>query len=452
MLFRRSRDPRPEDLTDALLEGDRPVATGTVRAALAHRDFRIVWSGTFASNVGTWMQNVLLGAYALALTGDPSFVGLLVFAQLGPLLFLGPVGGMLADSLDRRRLLLWMQGVQMVLSAGLALLATSPAPSRTALFTTVLAIGVANALAAPALGAIIPTLVPREDLPGAVSLQSAQMNLSRVIGPAIGAPLYATLGVAWVFGLNALTYVFALAALLATPSPGRGPTPGGSGWAHLLSGFRYAASDPLIRRILLVLATFSFFSLAFVGLMPVVARDVYGIGPRSVAYGLLYAGFGLGAAAGAVSVGTRFADRAKAPLARASLAAFAVLLSAFTLAGTAPAAYPLAAALGFAYFVVITSLATVLQEHLDDQVRGRVMALWIMGFGGTVPLGVLLAGFVVRHTGVTAVLLAGAVVALVLAWWADLSALGAPGPLPRGRHTPRRPGRHGPSGARARRG
>ncbi len=450
MLFRRDRDPQPEDLTDAFLEGDRPVAAGTVRAALAHRDFRVIWSGTFASNVGTWMQNVLLGAYALALTGDPSFVGLLVFAQLGPLLFLGPVGGMLADLVDRRRLLLWMQAAQLVLSLGLAALAATPSPSRAAIFAVVLAIGVANALAAPALSAIIPTLVPRPDLPGAVSLQSAQMNLSRVIGPAIGAPLYAAFGPEWVFALNAATYLFAVLALTITPVPGRDGPAGASGWAHLVAGFRVAVTDPLIRRILVTLTAFSFFSLAFVGLMPVVARDNFGIGPRSVAYGLLYAVFGTGAAAGAVSVGTRFASRPKAPLARGGLLVFAGLLAGFALLRSAPAAYPVAAALGFAYFLVITSLATVLQEHLDDAVRGRVMALWIMAFGGTVPVGVLIAGFVARQVTVTVVLLAGAAVAAALAAWADLAAVGAPAdPTPRRRSRRRRPS---PGGVPARPG
>ncbi|MGZ8735263.1 MAG: MFS transporter, partial [Acidimicrobiia bacterium] len=135
-----------EETTDALVDGDRSVTSGTAQAALRHRDFRIVWSGTFASNIGTWMQNVLLGAFALKLTGDPGYVGLLVFAQLGPLLFLGPLGGVLADVLDRRRLLIWMQLEQLVFSIVLAVLVTSGRPSEVLIFLCVLAIGVGNAL------------------------------------------------------------------------------------------------------------------------------------------------------------------------------------------------------------------------------------------------------------------------------------------------------------------
>jgi predicted MFS family arabinose efflux permease len=194
--------------------------------------------------------------------------------------------------------------------------------------------------------------------------------------------------------------------------------------ARLASGFRLAARDPLIRRILIVLTTFSFFSLAFVGLMPVVADENFGIQPKSIGYGVLYAVFGLGAALGAASIGTLFAARSKERIARVALVAFAGLLTLFAVEDTAPLAYPTVTVLGFAYFCVITSLSTVLQQHLDDAIRGRIMALWIMGFGGMVPLGVLAGGFLVAPIGITAVLLLGAAVALALAAYADLRAVG----------------------------
>jgi hypothetical protein len=165
---------------------------------------------------------------------------------------------------------------------------------------------------------------------------------------------------------------------------------------------------------------FSFFSLTFVGLMPAIAADNFGIRPRSVEYGLLYACFGLGAAAGAISVGTLFAGRSKAPIPRLGLVVFAGLLTAFALLRTSPPAFPVGFVLGYFYFLVITSLATVLQENLDDGVRGRIMALWIMGFGGIVPVGVLVGGFVASYTNVTLVMLVGAAAALLLAPYAKL--------------------------------
>ncbi|MGZ4691680.1 MAG: MFS transporter [Acidimicrobiia bacterium] len=422
----REHDPTAEDATDALVDGDQPLATGTAIAALRHRDFRVVWAGTFASNVGTWMQNVFLGAFALRLTHDPAYVGLVFFAQLGPLLFLAPVGGVLADILDRRKLLIWMQLEQVAFSVLLAVLASASHPNRWAIFFCVLAIGIGNALSGPAISALLPMLVPREDLPGAVSLQSVQMNLSRVIGPAIGAPLYAVFGIGTVFGINAATYGFAIASLLVARYPARHARPESeTAFGRFLSGFKLAAADPLIRRILITMTLFSFFSLTFVGLMPEIAKANFDIGPKSAVYGFLYATFGLGAASGAVTVGTYFAHHSKAKIARWSLVAFAALLTTFAIVREAGLAFPVAFVLGFVYFMTITSLSISLQQHLDDAIRGRIMALWIMAFGGVVPLGVLAGGIAVEFIGITTLLLIGAVTALLLAWYCDLRAVGA---------------------------
>jgi len=417
-------EPDTEEATEAIIEGDLGFRRGTAQAALRNRDFRIFWGGTFASNIGTWMQNVLLGAFGYELTGSAVFVGILFFAQLGPLLFMSTVGGVLADVVDRRKLLIITQIEQLVLSVVLALLAASGDPSRVALVACVFAIGVGNSLSAPAIAAILPTLVPRADLPGAVSLQSVQMNLSRVIGPAIGAVIYSRTGAAPVFAINAGTYLFAVAGvILARYHPHAPGEVEERGLARLLSGFRLAGRDPLIRRILTTLVLFSFFSLTFVGLLPAIAADNFGIRPRSIEYGLLYASFGLGAATGAISVGTLLAGRSKAPIPRLGLVVFAGLLTVFALLRTDPPAYPLGFVLGFFYFLVITSLATVLQENVDDSSRGRIMALWIMGFGGIVPVGVLIGGFVANYTSVTLVLLIGAAAALLLAPYAKLDAL-----------------------------
>src|ERR687898_1145785 len=404
-----AHDPNAEEATEAIIEGDLGFRRGTAQAALRNRDFRVFWGGTFASNIGTWMQNVLLGAFGYELTGSAVFVGVLFFAQVGPLRFMPEVGGARADAVDRRKLLIITQLEQLVLSFVLAGLAATSNPSRVAIVVCVFAIGIGNSLSAPGIAAILPTLVPRADLPGAVSLQSVQMNLSRVIGPAIGAVIYSQTSAAPVFVINAATYLFAVAGVIFARyhayAPGEVKE---TGLARLLSGFRLAARDPLIRRILTTLVLFSFFSLAFVGLMPAVPAGNFRIPPRRVEYGLLYASFGLGAATGAISVGTLLAGRSKAPIPRVGLVVFAGLLTVFALLRTDAPAYP---------------LATVLQENVDDGIRGRIMALWIMGFGGIVPVGVLVGGFVANYTSVTLVLLIGAAAALLLAPYAQLDTL-----------------------------
>ena len=418
-----------EEVEDALVDGDVPYARGTAQAAIRHRNFRIVYIGTFASNIGTWMQNVILGAYAFDLTHKGAYVSLLYFGQLGPLLFLSLWGGLLADVVDRRRFLVATQVAQGLLSFGLAAVALSADPSRAGVAVLVFAIGIANALGAPGLSAILPTLVPREDLPGAVALTSVQMNLSRVIGPAIGGVLYAKFDASWVFGINALTYVFAVVGLLWARYPRFADARiVERGVARLLSGIRIAKNDPLISHILLTLASFSFFSVTFVGIMPQIAEHELGINPKSGQYGILYACFGLGAALGAMSVGTLLARADKARLLRPGFIAFAALLAVLAVVEHTIPAYIDVTLLGYSYFIVITCLSTLLQQHLPDAQRGRVMALWIMCFGGVVPVGVLVAGpFTDEY--VRGVLGVGVAWALVLAVWSNARTLhrkGAP--------------------------
>jgi MFS family permease len=424
MQVHRSDDADSEQVSEAMIDGDVALVTGTARAALRHRDFRVFWTGVFASNIGTWMQNVLLGAYGFVLTGSAGYVGLLAFAQLGPLLFLSTVSGVLADTLDRRRMLVTAQLVQLVLALVLAGLALGHHPSPVAIFFCVLAIGIANAMGGPGMSAIMPSLVPREDLPGAVALASVQMNLSRVIGPPIAALIYSRFGASPVFAINALTYLCAVFSLLVARYPRRvDAVITERGLARLMSGFRVAMADRLVRLVLFVVFTFSFISLNFISFMSVLAVQHYDILPKSTGYGVLYACFGLGAACGAVSVGSLFAHRSKAELIRPGLGAFAVLLAVFGLLRVTGAAYPVAFVLGYAYFLVITSLSTVLQEHVENAVRGRVMALWIMGFGGAVGVGALAWG-PLAHRSIGALLVIGAVWALVLSWLCAPSRLG----------------------------
>jgi predicted MFS family arabinose efflux permease len=367
------------------------------------------------------MQNVVLSAFGYRLTHSAAYVSLLQFAQLGPLLFLATPAGVLADRVNRRKLLIGMLLQQLLFSLLLAWVARGGNPDRTLLVVLVLIIGAGNAFTGPAIGASLPMLVPRADLAGAVSLQSFQMNASRVIGPAIGGVLYPVFGAAAVFAVNAATYLFAVASIIAVRFPQPRKETQDKGLAQLFSGFRIARRDPLIRRALTVIATMSFFCLTFVGLMPVIAADNLGMDVRSLSFGLLYAGFGSGAALGAMSIGTVLAHRSKPRIVRGGLVAFAILLAAFGLVRAPALAYPVAIALGFAYFSVVTSLSTILQQHLEDHVRGRIMALWIMGFGGTVPLGTLAAGPVADHTSITVVVLIGAAVAVLLASYADMT-------------------------------
>ncbi len=412
-------DSATQDVEDALLEGDRVIETGGARAALRYPLFRRVFFAALVSNIGSWMQTVVLAAFVFNLTHSSTAVGLMTLAQLGPLFLLSPVGGMAADRFDRRTVLLVVTAEQCIAALVVAGLAHQHHPRVGLLFVAVLAIGIGQAFYAPTYSALIPTLVGRGDLAGAVSLNSANMNLSRVIGPAIGGVIYAKVGASWAFVTNAASYVVLIGVLATVRLPAVHRT-AGRGWRRLLEGFAVARRDRVVGRSLTTMVLFSFFCLPIAVLMPVLAHDDLGIGENTIAYGLLYACFGAGAVVGALSIGTFLAGQRLERVVRLGLGGFALTLAIFGLLRSPAPGYPVVFLVGLFYFAIVTSLATVLQRRLDDAVRGRVMALWTMAFGGTVPLGALLAGPLSQSFGIGAVVVAGAVVAAALIPLADL--------------------------------
>lgn len=398
---------------------------GSARAALAYPRFRRMWAASFSSNIGTWMQNVVLPVYVLDRTGRASAVGLMVFAQLGPLLFLSIPAGVIADRFDRRRWLVAMQLVQLGFSALLAPLAAADAPIWS-FFLVSLGVGIGNALNAPAWSAMLPTLVSRRDLAGSVSLNSTMINGSRVVGPIVVAVLRSVgVSIAQIFLINAATYLFVVVALLRTPVR---HTPNGSHEPmrrQLTAGIRLARSNRAVGRLLLTLFSFSLLSLPYVGLFAAVVRLNFGIDKGSTTYEWLYATWGLGAAMGGLAIGTIFVGRDVRQLIRAGFLAFAVFLAGFALVREPIGAFITGALLGFAYFGTTTSMNTVVQSRVADNERGRVMSLWFMAFGGTVPLGNMIFGPVIDAVGARWVLLGGAAWALFLAWWCDIARLDA---------------------------
>lgn len=413
--------PTVEDCEDAVVDADRPYAPGSARAALGYPVFRRMFFGAFLSHIGTWMQNVVLGALAYNLTGSSIFVGVMIFAQLGPFLLLSIVGGILADRFDRRRLLIGVAASQSVLSLTLAVVVMPDDPNLGLLIGVVFAVGIGQAIFGPTYAALLPQLVHRRDLAGAVSLNSAQMNAARVIGPPIGAFLDSWIDAPAVFVANAFTYMFVIVALFSIrlPAPTNG-APSSKGLRALGDGFRIARRLPVVWRCLVVMFTYSLVSLPFIGQMPVLAERNLGIDERSPAYGWLYACFGIGAMVGALSIGTIFNRQHKERLARPALAGFAAALALFSLLRSPAPAYPAAALVGLTYFAMVTSLMTVVQERVQDHERGRIMALWLMSFAGTVPVANLLAGPLIELTSITTVMLIGAAWSVLLVFYTRL--------------------------------
>jgi len=272
---------------------------------------------------------------------------------------------------------------------------------------------------------MLPTLVTLQDLPGAVSLNSAMINGSRVVGPILVVLLRsAGASISEIFVINAITYLFVVVALMRTKVPGRDKAaPPVEGWQLLTSGLNIARRNKVIGRLLLTLFTFSLISLPYIGFFAAIARENFGVQRGSTSYEWLYATWGFGACMGGLAIGTVFVRQDKRRLIRHGFATFALTLTLFALARTMWQALLAGALLGFAYFGTTTSMATVLQTRLAHHERGRVMALWFMAFGGTVPLGNLLFAPLFDSIGPRWLLIGGAVWALLLSRWCNIERL-----------------------------
>lgn len=408
-----------------------PRAAGTLASAYSKPAFRRVWWGNLASNIGTWMQNITLGVLAYQLTGEAWFIGVITFAQLGPTLLISPIGGAVTDRVDRRRLLITVAISQTVLSMALAGVALATQPNRIALVLLVFLIGVGGAFNGPCFNAVLPALVGRDDLQGAVALNSAAMNTSRVVGPILGGLVGALGGASLVFASNGLTYLFVVWAVATVKADFSPQGVGGSGpWRQIADGFAAARADAVLTRVLITISVFSLCSLVFIYQMPLIAKQRFDI--SGIAYTLLFASFALGAALGAISMGTVFSEAARSKMSTRSLVVFGAALTVFALTTSPWVAFPAVFVTGAAYFVLVTALSTTLQLRVHDAVRGRVMGLWMMGWAGLVPVGGLIAGPVIDRVGVVPVLLFGAAVAIALAIVIDLDE-SVPPPLVPGR-------------------
>lgn len=371
--------------------------------------------------VGTWLQNVVVGPYALDLTrsaqnpkGSAAFVGLLSFAQLGPLLVLSIPGGMLANRVDRKKLMILVQIVQSIAALVLAYVAWK-SKSPLALFLATLVIGTSNALSAPTISSVMPELVESRNIGGAISLNSATMNGSRSIAPIIVLALTG-LGVSasGFFFLNSISYIAMIVALWNLPMRRRIDHRGAASKGRFLDGVREARANPVAGRVLVYLFTLSLFSLPFIGQFATIVERLFQTTSKRT-YLILFATWGFGAALGALSIGTVLVKRDQRKLVSAFFALFALALAGWTFAPSPTVALPVAFVLGFAYFGSTTAMSSVLQLHLDQRRRAPVMALWFMSFGGTVPFGAIWGGWAMDHWSVRGTLLIGVAWLVVLA-------------------------------------
>lgn len=396
----------------ALPETTPSLGSGRVSHSLRiYPAFRLLLLGTLATNSAFWMYQVCVGWLALQLMDSPLFVGLTGFVGGIPLLVVSLPAGVMIDRYNRRTVLLVAQFAVMMLAALFALLVGTGAIAPWSTLVLVAAYGTAMSFIFPTRTTIVTMLVDRGDLANAVALNAAAQNACRVTGPALAGVLIAVIGVAGTFAVAALLQILALAATFQLPaSRPIGTARGGSVWASLTLGFRIVAQDAFLSSLILLAVTVNVLVMPYITMMPVFARDELGIG--STGLGLLLASTGLGTVAGALAVAAsrRLGSWSRAQVVTA--AAFTALVLVFALTSNLLLAVLLLFAAGGMSAAFMALAQTALQLRVDDDVRGRVLSIYLATWG-MLPFGQLAVGVIAERTGAPLATTGACAVALV---------------------------------------
>lgn len=376
-----------------------------MESPLRHRDFALLWAGFFVSQIGSQMQIVAVAWQVYRLTNDPLALGALGLARVLPVILFGLAGGVFADVVDRRRLLLGATVVQMAGSFGLFALSSADRVTLPILYGFSMLLGASVAVANPARQAMIPSLVPVELLPRALGLGVTSWQLATVLGPSLGGFALAAAGPSVVYLVDAISFLAVIAALLAIRSRGAAAPDASPGLESLFEGFRFLRRTPILLSLMLADFLGTFFAGAMM-LMPIFADQVLRVGPRGL--GLLFAAPAVGSALVAAVISLRGAP----PLAGAtvlwSIALYGLATAGFGASRSFPMALGCLALAGAADGVSTVVRQTLRQLLTPDELRGRMTGVSMIFFMGGPQLGELEAGWLGRLVGVqTSVVVGG---------------------------------------------
>lgn len=380
--------------------------------AFHYREFRILWIGACTSSIGTWMQAMAQSWVVLQLSGSPFLLGLDTFLGQIPILLFSLVGGVVADRMDRRHLLVGSQVVQLTCAFLLAMLFSVGVVEVWHILTLSFVVGTAQAFGGPAYQALIPTLVEPKDLPNAIALNSIQFNLARVIGPMLGGVALTTLGAAWCFSLNGFSYIAVIIALLMLrirPIPDRGTA---SMLTSMKEGVRFIQAREGMRGLILLAFVMTLVGIPLITFLPVVAKDVFHAGAQT--FTVLLCISGAGAVAGALFVAGLGHVGKRGHVALLTLIVLGVLIGAFGVSRNLVLSCLLLFLAGSALIAAFAMISSLVQLITPDEMRGRVMSVYNVAFRGGMPIGSLVAGSWIPQFGVSNVLVVnGALLVLV---------------------------------------
>jgi predicted MFS family arabinose efflux permease len=370
--------------------------------AFEYRDFRLLWFGACTSSVGTWMQTMAQNWIVLEMTNSPFLLGLDSFLAQIPIFLFSLIGGVVADRADRRKLLIGSQLVQMSCAFVLAMLFGFGLLRVWHILSLSFTIGVAQAFGGPAYQALIPTLVQPKDLQNAIALNSIQFNLARVIGPMLGGIAYTSLGGAWCFSLNGLSFVAVIVSLLLLPVRPLAAKTSASMLTSIKEGLRFVQRQDGMAALIVIAFLMTMLGVPLMVFLPVVVRDVFHMGPKI--FTLLLCISGAGAVAGALAVAAYGHIHNKGQVALMTLISLGALIAAFGFSRSLPLSCVLLFIASAALMGVFAMISSLVQLIAPDEMRGRVMSVYNVAFRGGMPIGSLISGQLVVATSVGTVL------------------------------------------------
>jgi len=393
--------------------------------AFRHPNFRLFFAGQSLSVIGTWVQSIAMSWLVYRLSGSPFLLGLTWFASLAPVLVLAPLGGLLADRVNRRALLVVTQSAALVHAAAMAALAYADMLGAWGVIAFAALLGVVQACDTPLRQSFLPEMVPdRADLPSAIAFSSFMQQAGRLAGPTIAGFLLAHWSEAFCFAVNGVSKLAVIGAVVVMRVAHRPRTSSGrSAGGELADGVRYAWQIVPIRMLLPSVALVSFMAAPYQSLMPIFAAEIYHGDARTL--GVLMGAAGLGGVASVLFLAARKDVRGLTRIILGAIMATGSALVAFSFCRWLWLALPLMFIVGSGIIALITAASTIIQTIVDDSKRGRVMSLYVSCFLGMVPMGSLAAGSLASVIGAPATLCTGGVFCLLgaLVLWLKMPVL-----------------------------
>jgi predicted MFS family arabinose efflux permease len=361
--------------------------------AFQYRDFRLMWFGACTSSIGTWMQIVAQGWLIYRLSHSAFLLALDQFLAGIPIFLFSLIGGVVADRVERRKILLGSQYVQMATAGILTVLVATDMVQVWHILCLSFISGFAQAFGGPAYQALIPTLVEKEDMPNAIALNSIQFNVAVMLGPALAGQALAKLGEKWCFGLNALSFLAPIVSLSIISARFLPVKTTESMFNSLKQGIRFARQQNSMEALIVLAFCMTALGMPMRTYIPVFVKDIFHRGPET--YGNLLSLMGLGSIFGSLMIASAGNMRKKGFVALAALLCLGAAISAFALSKSVPLSGILLVLVGAAMMAVFATINSLVQLITTNEMRGRVMSVYNFAFRGGMPMGNLLSGWLV---------------------------------------------------------